>query len=421
MDKRNEDDIQHFCKTFDFNKNPFNGDMREYWIWLAWILTVIPAYLLNHEETKRRHFSVSDHLDMKIHFGDPLSFEELKTKTQYYKIKDDNDAAAKANILIIYSSVSPSIHAQCPKLWKPIESEYSSDRVLRKIMRIIKRENGGTDEELDELQLRIKANIQSFTSKQPTTDAQVDNAFNQLVHLENELHHVGNFKFAEDQYQLAPFETRAFCTNFLNHQNFSFLRQQIHSIPKPNSILEIAKMWRTDAKTTRGYHNLSTSQSTAAVFSAKQSSTESSTTADTDHIDNPIVQAYRVLQPELSNPQQSNSSFLIAKVKFMEAQLQIKDSQLQVHQQHIHTLESQLENRQQQQQRFQQRQRQFPSTFPSSFPPQSLPSPFQQQPQQPFQRQQQQHFHQQQQHRQQPQNPRQQQQPQQQQQQQQQF
>ena len=57
MDKQNEDDVQHYCKKFDFNKNPFNGDMREYWIWLAWILTVIPTYLLNPEETQKAIFS----------------------------------------------------------------------------------------------------------------------------------------------------------------------------------------------------------------------------------------------------------------------------------------------------------------------------------------------------------------------------
>ena len=73
---------------------------------------------------------------------------------------------------------------------------------------------------------------------------------------------------------------------------------------------------------------------------------QTSSIEDTDHIDNPFVQAYRVQNPELSNPQQRNSAFLLAKIKIMEAQLQI-------HQYHIQTLENQLDVRQQQQHPFQ--------------------------------------------------------------------
>ena len=420
MDQQNEDDISHYCKKFDFNKTPFNGDMREFWIWLAWILTVIPAYLLNSEEIRKRRFTVSDHLDMKMKFGDELSHEESKSKAQFYKSQDDQDAISKSNILVIYSSVSTSIHAQCPELWNPKESHGTCDRVLRRIFKVIKEQNGGTEEEQDEIQLRIKANIQSFATKPPTTDAQVDKIFTQLIHLEKELHHLGNYKHEENQYQLSPYETRAFCTILLKHPNYSFLRQQIHSVPKPQSFIDIAKLWKTDAKNTRSYnsHSSSSTKTAVAVFSttsaaetdqSQQSLFLTSSTSNTDHIDNPIVQAYRIQQPELSNPQQSNSSFLIAKVKFMEAQLQI-------HQQHIQTLESQLQHRQYRQpsSSFQPRQRQLPSTFPSSFSPQPFPSPFQQQQQQqPFQRQQRQQ--QQQQHpRQQQQHPRQQQQQQQQ-------
>jgi hypothetical protein len=158
-------------------------------------------------------------------------------------------------------------------------------------------------------------------------------------------------------------------------------------------------MWRKDAKTTRGYRNLSSSQSQAAIFSTTKSSkisstdqsmTTTSSTANTDHIDEPIVQAYRILHPELSNPQQSNTSFLISKIKFMEAQ-----NQLQL--QHIQSLESQLEHRQQQQQqRFQQRQRQLPSIFPQTFPSPSHHPIIQQPFQQPFHQQQQQQQQQQQ-------------------------
>ena len=75
-------------------------------------------YLLKHRETKKRQNPVSEHLDMKIHFGDVLSQDESKSKSQHYKALDDLDFIAKTNILVIYSSVSPTIHAQCPQLWK---------------------------------------------------------------------------------------------------------------------------------------------------------------------------------------------------------------------------------------------------------------------------------------------------------------
>jgi len=407
MDQQNQDDIKHYCKKFDFTATPFTGDMREFWIWLSWILTMIPAYLLEHSETKKRQNPVSEHLDMKIHFGDALSQDESKSKSQHFKALDDLDSISKTNILVIYSSVSPTIHAQCPHLWKPHGTNDSSDKTLRKIIHIIKRENGGSEEEQNELHLRIKQNIFSFSNKPSTTDSQIDKIFNQVIHLENELHHVGNFRHTRHRYELTPFETRTFCTTLLNHPNYSFLRQQIHTVPKPNTFLEVAKLWKADAKNIRGYQNHSSSSSTSvAIFTAKQSSspdqTSSTSTEDTDHIDNPLVQAYRVQNPELSNPQQRNSAFLLAKIKFMEAQLQI-------HQHHIQTLESQLDVRQQQQQPFQQqqqfqqrqpfqqRQRQLPSSFPSTIP---IQQPFrQQQPfQQPFQRsfqQQQQRQHQQ--------------------------
>jgi len=407
MDQRNQADIQHYCKNFDFKATPFNGDMREFWIYLSWILTLIPSYLLEREETKKRHNPVSDHLDMKIQFGDVLSQDESKSKTQHFKAKDDLDAIAKSNILIIYSSVTPTVHAQCPTLWKSHGTDDFSDKTLRKIIHILKRENGGTEEEQNELHLRIKGNIFHFANKPPTTDAQVDKIFNQLIHLENELHHVGNFKHVQHRYELTPYETRTFCTTLLGHSNYNFLRQQMHTVPKPNTILEITKMWKTDAKNIRGYQNHSSStQTSAAIFSAKQSSTDTSTeettssssTEDTDHLHNPIVQAYRIQNPELSNPQQRNSAFLLAKIKFMEAQQQIHQHQLQIHQQHIQSLESQLDQRQpqsqpfQQQQPLQQRQRQLPPTFPSTIPFQQQfrqQQPFQQSFQRPFQQQQQ--------------------------------
>ena len=65
MDQQNEANIKHYCKKFDFNATPFNGDIREFWIWLSWILTMIPSYLLKHRETKKRQNPVSEHLDMK--------------------------------------------------------------------------------------------------------------------------------------------------------------------------------------------------------------------------------------------------------------------------------------------------------------------------------------------------------------------
>ena len=405
MDQQNEADIKHYCKKFDFNATPFNGDMREFWIWLSWILTMIPSYLLERGETKKRQNPVSEHLDMKIHFGDVLSQDESKSKTQHFKALDDLDSIAKTNILVIYSSVTPTIHAQCPHLWKSHGTDDSSDKILRNIIHIIKRENGGSEEDQNELHLRIKQNIFSFANKPPTTDTQIDKIFNQVIHLEHELHHVGNFRHARHRYELTPFETRTFCTTLLNHPNYSFLRQQIHTVPKPNTFLDVAKMWKADAKNIRGYLNHSSSSSSSsstsvAIFTAKQlssadqtssTSSPSSSTEDTDHIDNPLVQAYRVQNPELSNPQQRNSAFLLAKIKFMEAQLQI-------HQQHIQTLESQLDVRQQQQQPFQQqqqpfqqrqlfqqRQRQLPSSFPMTS---TFQQPFRQQ-QHPFQQQQQ--------------------------------
>ena len=405
MDQRNEADIQHYCKNFDFKATPFNGDMREFWIYLSWILTMIPSYLLEREEIKKRHNPVSEQLDMKIAFGDVLSQDESKSKLQHFKAKDDIDAIAKANILIIYSSVTPTVHAQCPTLWKSHGTDDSSDKTLRKIIHTLKRENGGSEEEQNELHLRIKGNIFHFANKPPTTDIQVDKIFNQLIHLENELHHVGNFKHIHHRYELTPYETRTFCTTLLAHPTYNFLRQQIHTVPKPNTILAITKMWKTDAKNIRGYQNHSSTPTSAAIFSAKQSSTNttaeetsSSSTEDTDHIHNPIVQAYRIQNPELSNPQQRNSAFLLAKIKFMEAQQQIHQHQLQIHQQHIQTLESQLDHRQQQQQSFQQqqpfqpfqqRQRQLPLSFPSTIP---FQQPFRQQQsfQRPFQQQQQQ-------------------------------
>ena len=197
MDQQNEADIKHYCKKFDFNATPFNGDIREFWIWLSWILTMIPSYLLEHRETKKRQNPVSEHLDMKIHFGDVLSQDESKSKSQHYKALDDLDTIAKTNILVIYSFVTPTIHAQCPQLWK--QHGDSSDKTLRKIIHIIKRENGGSEEDKNELHLRIKSNIISFSNKHPTTDAQVEKIFNQVIHLENELHHVGNFTHTRDR------------------------------------------------------------------------------------------------------------------------------------------------------------------------------------------------------------------------------